>query len=358
MKEFGSDFHSLDNSYNTGRADLTRVFQHATFLADGRQGLIMVIRQEGWKRLWVPEYFCYEVLESVEKYTDVELVYYEDIPGTDSHEQLKRLPYQEGDALLRMNYFGVIEYHKEKSMPVPVVEDHSHDVLSRWALFSDADWCIASLRKTLPLAEGGMVWSPKGKKLLEEIKAQIENEELAAKRWKAMDMKADYIGLISKVSEDSNVPSEVVALKDKFRALFIETEETLPDLEISILDNRGMKTLRQLDINLWYNQKKRNWKVLTEYLSAGIEYLKPKDDSCTPFSLVLKTKDAEEREKVRMGLIRSAVYPAVLWRVPESASDNVRWMSDTLLSVHCDGRYAEDDMKVLADIINNVYKGL
>lgn len=345
MKEFGSDFHALGNVYNTGRANLTRVYQDATYLATGRQGLILVIRQEGWKRLWVPEYFCYEVLKSIEKYTDVELVYYEDIPEADSHDRLKALPYEEGDALLRMNYFGLIEYHQEKSLPVPVVEDHSHDLLSRWALFSDADWCIASLRKTLPLAEGGMVWSPKGKKLQEDIKVQLGNEELAAKRWKAMDMKAEYL------NSDSN--SE---LKDKFRELYMETEETLPDLEIAVLDNRGMKTLRQMDINKWYNQKKRNWEVLTGALESEIEFLRPKDESCTPFSLVLKMRDTEEREKVRMGLIRNAVYPAILWCVPDAASEAVRETSGTLLSVHCDGRYSEKDMIELAAIINGAYK--
>lgn len=348
MKEFGSDFHSIAKYQNTGKADLTRIIRDATYLADGRQGLILVIRQEGWKRLWVPEYFCYEVLEAVEKNTDVKLVYYADIPGTDSHDKLKQLAFEDGDALLRMNYFGLIEYHKEKSFPVPVVEDHSHDLMSRWALFSDADWCVASLRKTLPLAEGGIVWSPKGKRLEKELALTSENEELAEKRWKAMDLKAEYLE-----SKD-----ESADLKEMFRKLYIETEEGLDDLDISLIDNRGKGAVERFDINSWYNQKKKNWKVLTSLLDVGINYLSPMDDSCTPFSLVLKCENEEQREKVRMNLIKESVYPAVLWRVPEWCSEEVKSMSGRLLSVHCDGRYTEDDMSVLAVKINRIFKRL
>ena len=64
------------------------------------------------------------------------------------------------------------------------------------------------------------------------------------------------------------------------------------------------------------------------------------------------------REKLRIGLIQNAVYPAVLWNVPETCSKEVRFMSDCLLSVHCDGRYSESDMEELAGVINKVYNGI
>lgn len=350
MKEFGSDFHTIGNFYNTGRADITRIFSNATFLADGRQCLILVIRQEGWKRLWVPEYFCYEVLDSIVKYTGIQLFFYKDYPGMGSYEFLKQLPFEKGDALLKMNYFGLSECHKE-SISVPIIEDHSHDLLNRSALYSDADWCIASLRKTLPIAEGGMIWSPKGAKISEDIKPLLVNEELATKRWNAMDLKADYLSSLKAGGGD-------MKLKDIFRKLYIDTEETLPDLEVSALDNRSADTLCKLDINAWYNQKKKNWKRLTTLLDKGLNYLEPINEFCTPFSVVLKLDDVVKREKLRIGLIQKAVYPAVLWRVPETCSEEVRIMSDCLLSLHCDGRYSEEDMEELACIINNVYNGI
>jgi len=38
--------------------------------------------------------------------------------------------------------------------------------------------------------------------------------------------------------------------------------------------------------------------------------------------------------------------------VPESASENAESFSERMLSVHCDGRYTEENVRQLADILN------
>lgn len=351
MKEFGSDFHTISCFYNTEINETACVYPSATYLADGRQCLILAIRQERWRRLWVPEYFCYEVLDTLVKYTGVELAFYIDYPSLDSHVLLKQLPFRKGDALLKMNYFGLCDSSLKESIPIPIIEDHSHDLLSRSALYSNADWCIASLRKTLPLAEGGILWSPRGKTISEEFKLSFANEKLATNRWEAMDMKAKYLS-------DFKGDLANIKLKEAFRQLFEETELALSDLEISALDKRSTDTLSQFDINAWYGQKRKNWSHLTKSLDDKLNYLRPMNESCTPFSLILKTQSKLMREKLRIGLIQNAVYPAVLWNVPETCSKEVRFMSDCLLSVHCDGRYSESDMEELACVINKVYNNI
>jgi hypothetical protein len=40
-----------------------------------------------------------------------------------------------------------------------LVEDHSHDPFSPWAVGSSADYAFCSLRKTLPVPDGGLLWS-------------------------------------------------------------------------------------------------------------------------------------------------------------------------------------------------------
>ena len=62
MREFGSDFHRLDGFVGTP-LDIERL-NPVTF-ADGRLALIGLIQYKGWKRLWIPEYFCYEVVNSI-----------------------------------------------------------------------------------------------------------------------------------------------------------------------------------------------------------------------------------------------------------------------------------------------------
>lgn len=338
MKEFGSDFHYID-TFNSGRAHLTDVFRGATLLADGRQCIVVLIRQYGWKRLWMPDYFCYEVIATIKEQTGIDIEMYADSPLSEGN--VERLPYEEGDALLRMNFFGMRELRKNKMIPVPVIEDHSHDPFGHWALYSDADWCISSIRKILPLPEGGMMWSPKGHHLNVEIPSSEDNEHIVAIRWEGMEMKAWYL------------KGEYVS-KEKFRRKFTETEEWFDTAEPALIDNRSRSVVsEELDINLWQGAKRKNWFLLSNIVNQNhCSIIKPENDSCTMFSLVILFENEEQRDKVRKRLIETAVYPAILWNVSEEASKQSKDFSERMLSIHCDGRYTEEDIRQLADILN------
>ena len=338
MKEFGSDFHYID-TYTSGRAHLTDVYRGATLLADGRQCIVALIRQYGWKRIWMPDYFCYEVIDTIKGQTGIKVKFYEDSP---LHEgQVENLPFKEGDVLLRMNFFGLREQRNNKRITCPVIEDHTHDPFGHWALYSDADWCISSIRKILPLPEGGMMWSPKEHKLDVNLIASEENEKIAATRWEGMEMKAAYLK-----GEDLN--------KDEFRKRYTETEEWFDQSEPTLIDDRSKEFVsKQLDINLWQGAKRKNWVLLKSLVKSDVcKMLEPEDDSCTMFSLVLYFDTKEIRDSVRKRLIESCVYPAILWVVPDGASEAARDFSERMLSVHCDGRYKEEDIKQLASILN------
>lgn len=352
MIEFGSDFHYID-SYFSGRAHLTDVYRNAMLMADGRQCVVALIRQNGWKRLWMPEYFCYEVIETIKEQTEAEIKYYHDLPGCDDTAEIKLLSFEEGDVLFRVNYFGQRDGRSNKEIPIPVIEDHTHDLLGYWALYSDADWCIASLRKTLPVPEGGMFWSPKqlrveGLELRDSSESQVpcpkfqvlgfkSSEEIAAERWEGMKMKAGYLR------------GEAVE-KEAFRKKYLETKDWFDVAEPTAIDRRTREFLGQLDINAWQGAKRRNWELLRS--SVNVKCLLPEDDNCTPFSLVVMAESHQERERLRKRLIERAVYPAVLWNVPDTVSRDVKDFSERMLSIHCDGRYTKDDIRQLTVIIN------
>ena len=338
MKEFGSDFHYIE-TFTSGRAHLTDVYRDATLLADGRQCIVALIRQYGWKRIWMPDYFCYEVIDTIKGQTGIKVKFYKDSPF---HEgQVENLPFKEGDVLLRMNFFGLREQRNNKRITCPVIEDHTHDPFGHWALYSDADWCISSIRKMLPLPEGGMMWSPKGLQLDTNLIASEENEKIAATRWEGMEMKAAYL------------KGETVS-KEDFRKRYTETEEWFDHSEPTLIDDRSKEFVsKQLDINLWQGAKRKNWVLLKNLVKSDVcKVLEPEDDSCTMFSLVLYFDTENIRDSVRKRLIESCVYPAILWAVPDSASETARDFSERMLSVHCDGRYKEEDIKQLASILN------
>lgn len=340
MIEFGSDFNFIE-SFNSGRAHLTDVFRDATLLANGRQCIVVLIRQYGWRRLWMPDYFCYEVMDTIKEQTGIEVLFYEDNPLKEAN--VEHLPYKEGDVLLRMNFFGLKELRSNKQIPVPVIEDHSHDPFGHWALYSDADWCVSSLRKTLPIPEGGMMWSPKQLRVEGlELRDSKENEKIAAIRWEGMVMKAKYLKGVNNS-------------KEEFRKRYTETEKWFDHAEPSQIDKRSHEFItKQFDLNLWLGAKRRNWELLKTLVDKeNYEVLRAEHESCTMFSFVILLESKTQRDEVRKKLIESCVYPAILWNVPDTASTSSKDISNRMLSIHCDGRYTEDDIKQLAVILNN-----
>ena len=339
MKEFGSDFHFLNNY--EGGTSIYKVYPEATFVANGRQAINLLIKNYGWIRIWIPAYFCYEIIDSI-KNTNIEVVLYDDYPFANDIELIKSLPYKKGDVLLRINFFGLRGYRSNKDLKVPVIEDHTHDLLGEWTQQSDADWCIASLRKTLPIAEGGMIWSPKGHQIKTSLYPTSRNAAVSERRWYAMIEKASYL-------KGSNVN------KNLFRNYFLQTEEEFDMLRVSEIDPFGQAYLKNFDIQTWKKQKNKNWKLLNNNLKCPLfEVLIPENEKCNPFSYTILFKNSDTRNRYRKALIENYVYPAILWQVPESSDEDIRNFSERMLSIHCDGRYVEEDIEQLITILGKV----
>lgn len=345
MFEFGSDFHHIsgfNNSVNT----LNDFYPQANYYADGRQALIHLYHSQGWQRLWVPEYFCYDVIESL-KEAGLNLLFYQDRPGYhgdgNTLENIQRNGcFRHTDAVLRVNYFGMRSRRRAEHLSVAaVVEDHTHDLIGDWAVHSTADWCIASLRKTLPIPEGGMLWSPKGLPLPEAPERSARNEEIAAIRWEAMKLKADYLAG-DKIE------------KAAFRAGLVNTEEYFDHAPVCSLDNASQAYLESFNVREWYDRKRDNWNVLQGIRKDGVHILKPEEGSGYPFSLLLLFDNIEDRDRVRKALIEHHVYPAILWNIPAPTDGEIFHFSRRMLSIHCDGRYSTDDILQLKSIIESV----
>lgn len=307
--------------------------------------MIDLYRSQDWQRLWVPEYFCYDVIASL-KEAGLELRFYVDYPGNDDNinnlNVNDNLIFKTGDALLRVNYFGMRSYRSPEKLKVPVVEDHTHDLIGGWAMDSHADWCIASLRKTLPVPEGGMLWSPVGLKLPKVPVASEENENIAATRWEAMRLKARYLA-----GEDVE--------KAAFRAGFVDTEEYFDRAEVCALDKESQRYLETFDIREWYNRKCENWELLCNIKGDSVKVLRPESMGCYPFSLVLVFTSGYDRDSVRKALIEQQIYPAILWSIPHCPTDGeIFKLSNGMLSIHCDARYTKEEILQMKELLLKV----
>lgn len=338
MIEFGSDFHMIDDFY--GEKSIVSFYPDSQFLANGRQCVLWLIKYYKWRRIWIPSYFCYEVVDAI-KNAPIEVAFYEDSPLADDTYSISKIDFKKGDVLLRVNFFGLRGFRSNVDIPIPVIEDHSHDLIGEWAQKSDADWCIASLRKTIPIPEGGILWSPKGLFFENVFQCVEENESLAQKRWRGMELKKSYL-------------QEIINDKNCFRNLYLDTEKEFERLPISCIDHRSLEYISSFDVVAWYLQKSKNQKLLSRMELSYFKILNAENHKCNPFSCVLLFEDKEGRDQVRENLIKRCVYPAILWTIPSSQSIEIQSIGDRILSVHCDGRYSEKDMKELKQIIESV----
>lgn len=345
--ELGSEFHWGCAPRGDAQYPWTG-FEHLLG-GSGRDVLSAVLAQgqaaRGWKRLWLPAYLCQEVAAACDN--GLELHAFDDLPLPGSPI---RVPgsVQSGDVVLVVNHWGIRRPIGSSQCPegVALIEDHTHDLWSQWAVESKADYAIASLRKTLPLADGGVAWSPLQHDLGPELPRLDQHEAAANQKLAGMVLKREYLAG-SAVS------------KDAFRRLFQRGEAMLVERPAA-MSTAGQEVLSALDTTAWREMRAENLRFIHTLIRANelFTWIGPEEvpDGQVAFSLLLQAASPEIRESLRAHLIQHRVYPAVLWpldetvcAIPESHRDFAR----RSLSIHIDGRYGRLDLRHLADILNS-----
>ncbi len=310
----------------------------ATLWASGRDALAALYRARGWRRLWVPSYFCQKVLAAW-RAAGLELAAYPD-SSQEPAADLEQLPARAGDGVLVVNYFG-LRAPRAGSWPeaAEVVEDHSHDPLSDWAQRSRASWCLASLRKTLPAPAGGAVWSPAGLEPPAAGDTAPAGERAALTALAAMLLKSLYL-------------AGHAVDKQAYRALAAESEAALG--AVSPLPGWAAELIAAMPAGRWRRRRRANYDAAAGELAGveGLRLLAPATAEGVPFSLVLVLDRPARAAALSAALIRRDIYPARLWELEETVVDGVptahRELARRTLSLHCDQRYDETHMRRVA----------
>lgn len=297
----------------------------------------------------MPGYYCQEVLSNLHS-TGVELHMYEDGPGNPVPD-FSALDLKSGDAVLYANFFGlrsgriVPSFHQ---LGVELVEDHTHDPWSPWAFESNADWCVASLRKTLPVPDGGVLWSPKVHDLPLLSRLTKERSVASLERLAAMLLKKLYL----EGKERS---------RDVFRRLAISGEFHMGVGPVSGISDWAAELVRNLPIDQWQRQRKRNHNLLAKALQDlpwGRIMMPEDDERCTPFSLIIVCDSSQRRADVFRRLVALNIYPAILWPLEKpmvgSIAEAFLDLSRRLISIHCDMRYGRKDLQRIVTALKSI----
>lgn len=340
--EFGSQIHWL--RFTPAYEPFDPPWEPGGVLAgSGRDALRLILEQRHWKRLWVPSYFCEDVLRVLLR-CPVELVCFPDSP-LQSSPDFSGIPFRDGDAVLVVNYFG-LRRAEDISVPasVGVIEDHTHGPCSRWARESKADFCFASLRKIFPLPDGGVAWSPKHHPLPSPQRVTPELESASSARLNAMLLKAQYL---------DGHPIE----KRTFLDLSTLGEDRFDTASVSAATQFSANLLSSLPLRRWEEQRRDNFLRFDEALSASNQFriLLPRDTQEAPFCVPVVFEDSELCNRVGSRLIQQSIYPTRLWPmddlVLEGTPEEHRLLSRRMFVLACDARYGADDVDRVIDAI-------
>jgi hypothetical protein len=338
--EQGSDFHL---SLEFGGTPYPWTPLPHTLWGTGRDALRALVSwgldKHGWRRLLVPSYFCQEAIVPIQR--EISVGIYEHAPTSTSTEPVVA---RATDIVLVASMFGM-PTAPTVSGAAAVVEDLSHDPIGPGASHSTAAYALASLRKTLPLPDGGVVWSPRGLKVPPELPVTTDHASAVLDRLSAMTLKAHYLA------------GQPVA-REEIRRLATRGEEVIGLGDISGISPFSRSRLATLPAGQWRAARQTNLAAFVEALGelAGMTLLE------APYAATLVFDRRMDRDKMRAALIAARIYPAVLWSLDDPVVDGIPEadvdLARRILSIHCDYRYTPSDMVRVADVIRGVAKTL
>ena len=136
--EYGSDFHFTELKENAD-SSIYDIFPHVTLFFSGRSALFHLVKygteRFGWKNLYLPIYYCHEVSAFIAQ-LPINIFFYDDGPYSKSNSNFAAIDHT-NNVIVRVNYFGVTSSSYAPHQAV-VIEDHTHDLISDWALNSTA----------------------------------------------------------------------------------------------------------------------------------------------------------------------------------------------------------------------------
>lgn len=314
-REIGSEFWDVPVcDYENGLfPESTKWFQ------SGRSALQAIIAENDFHSVGIPSWCCDSIIKPFVDSGIVVQFYDKDAPST--------------EAVLVMDFFGYstpITWEKFNGI---VIRDVTHSLFTE--SHHDADYYFGSLRKWAGFWTGGYAWGFKQQISYEECRT-----EFALRRKQAMLLKENYI--LGKT--DSK----------EYLKLFEVAEDELEKNGIFPADPEDIKNAYHLDVELIRLKRRANAQILLKEFDDIAIFKELRDKDCPMFVPIR----AERRNELRKKLIHNAIYCPVHWPVSEyhQLNSQAKQLYDEELSLVCDQRYDENDMRRIINVINDFYR--
>ena len=332
--EVGSGFPLL-LPYGDRRVEPT---EEARLFGSGRQALRALLefgrRTHGWTAIHVPTYYSPSVVQSI---IDLLPVRRYDTGPMGPHAQPEAGP---TEVVLAVSYFG--EAPALPANPATLIIDATHDPVAPWLEPSRADYVFAALHKTLPLPDGGLLWSGNSHPLPPTVPPTESHLATVSRILAAMFLKAAYL---------DGAPLR----KDDYLRLYAAGDAGLRSITVSGISDASRHALDVLPATHLRRHRIANAAELASGLGDDLPGVVVHTHT---FGVVLEFDSAERRESVRHGLIARSIYPAVLWNLPsEGTPPHQLDFSRRMLHLHTDFRWNRSDMRKVAAAVRELCQG-
>ncbi|MEP1488278.1 MAG: hypothetical protein ABJK28_07600 [Algibacter sp.] len=335
----GSSFHKVDE------IDLNLVklnFEYEIFYS-GRQAFKYILdeihQNNSIEKIWMPKYYCQNSMNDWIKNSYDNIFFYQTKPFEFDKPLLIDTFATKNDVVLINNYWGLCDPIEKKKDSAIIIEDHSHGWLSHNCLHSKADYCFASLRKSLPIPLGGIYWKPNEELIIDTT--DFKEDDSYYNAWdigyKAMQDKKLYKGYNETLDKQSYLDGVNTV------ELFLDQHHQI--VKVRKEDEAFIKKFVNYNI---LEKKRDNLKHLYKTL-IDVNFMKiVKRKKHTAFGLMLLFKREEQCNALRKHLIKNEIYPSLLWPNNTLSSE---W--EFSINIHVDFRYTIDDMNYIKNNINN-----
>lgn len=290
--------------------------------------------------IWLPEYYCQHVTAWLREVYENRISTYAINPFNPIADVDIYSFASADDLVILNNFWGLYTYKipQQKNRPI-YIEDHSHGWLSKPCLQSTADYCFASLRKSLPIPLGGIIWSKRVKLPKPAANTDAQTEFMTA--WdeitKAMRLKTALLEGDIAVQK-----SDYLSIIDTFEHFLHEQHAV-----VAVFEAHKNEMIAFLSKD-YKRYKKENLSFLKTHMLPTTAFTILYAENDFTFGLPLLFKDRDTLVAIKTMLVANHIYPSELW--PDNQSTTAL---KYLLNIHVDFRYNHQDMRYITKILNN-----
>ena len=243
---------------------------------------------------------------------------------------------------LYMEYFGKsaicdegLEYLQQMGNIV-FIEDRTHNLIWDRKNAFKTDYTIASLRKWLPIPDGGLLWGRLAKPLGNDI-------VFSSTRLKAQIMRHNYLACGDE------------RIKTEYREIFSTVSNIMDQDDPSAMSAYSFLLTKNTDLDTVRCIRKHNAEMLISVLSTS-PYITLIQDKAGKSDLYVAF-NVPNRNEIQKRLSAMKIFNTIIWPLSDEQKrtcEVAKYTEESMLAAPCDQRYSEDDMKYIGEKIVRV----